>query len=96
MRATVRKTLLLTLAFACFAMAVVGSLLPFLQGWIFFVIGLYLFARESETARRGIRWVREQWPWLSRKIEAGSKHRWAPKHLHELAEQTAPRKASQA
>ncbi len=92
MRATVRKTLLLTLAFLCLGMAVVGSLLPFLQGWIFLVIALYLFARESETARKGIRWVRERWPWLSQKIDAASRHRWAPRHLHEFAQRTAPRK----
>lgn len=93
MRETARKTLLLTLAFLCLGMAVVGSLLPFLQGWIFLVVALYLFARESETARKGIRWAREKWPWLSDKIKAASKHRWAPKHLHDLEERTAPRKA---
>ncbi len=96
MRAAIRKPLLLTLAFLCLAMAVVGSLLPILQGWIFFVIALYLFARESEIARRVIRWARERWPWLSKKIDAGSHHRWAPKDLHDLAERTAPRSASQA
>jgi uncharacterized membrane protein YbaN (DUF454 family) len=93
MRATIRKPLFLTLAFLCFALAVLGSLIPVFQGWIFFIIGLYFLARESETARRAIRWMREKWPWLSQKIEAGSKHKWAPKHLHELAEQTAPRKS---
>ena len=90
MRATVRKTLLLTLAFLCLGMAVIGSLLPILQGWIFLVIALYLFARESEIARRAIRWARGRWPWLSRQIDAASHHRWAPKDLHDLAERTAP------
>ena len=92
MRETARKTLLLTLAFLCLVMAVVGSLLPFLQGWIFLVIALYLFARESETARKAIRWARERWPWLSQKMEAASRHRWAPKQVHDLVERTAPRK----
>lgn len=95
MRATVRKTLLLTLAFLCLGMAVVGSLLPVLQGWIFLVIALYLFARESETACKLIRWAREKWPWLSEKIDAASQHRWAPKHLHDFAERTAPRQPAE-
>ncbi|MDF3075546.1 MAG: hypothetical protein K0S54_3213 [Alphaproteobacteria bacterium] len=93
MRETIRKPLLLTLAFLCLVMAVVGSLLPFLQGWIFLLIALYLFARESETARKGIRWAREKWPWLSEKMEKASHHRWAPRHVHELVERTAPRKS---
>jgi uncharacterized membrane protein YbaN (DUF454 family) len=93
MRETIRKPLFLTLAFLCLVMAVVGSLLPFLQGWIFLLIALYLFARESETARRAIRWAREKWPWLSEKMEKASHHRWAPKHVHDLVERTAPRKS---
>ena len=93
MRETIRKPLILTLAFLCLVMAVVGSLLPFLQGWIFLIIALYLFARESETARKAIRWAREKWPWLSEKMEKASHHRWAPKHIHDLVERTAPRKS---
>ena len=93
MRETIRKPLLLTLAFLCLVMAVVGSLLPFLQGWIFLFIALYLFARESETARKAIRWARERWPWLSEKMEKASHHRWAPRQLHDLVERTAPRQS---
>ena len=36
---------------ACLVMSVVGGLLPILQGWIFFVIALYLLATEFETGR---------------------------------------------
>ena len=32
-------------------MSVVGGLLPILQGWIFFVIALYLLATEFESGR---------------------------------------------
>ena len=90
MRAALRKTLLLTLAFLCLGMAVIGSLLPILQGWIFFAIALYLFARESQTARRAIRWVRARWPWLSRNFEAASRHRWAPAGLRDIVRRTDP------
>jgi hypothetical protein len=36
---------------ACLVMSVVGGLLPILQGWIFFVVALYLLATEFETGR---------------------------------------------
>ncbi|HMI44112.1 MAG TPA: hypothetical protein VK516_10830 [Gemmatimonadaceae bacterium] len=35
---------------ACLIMTVVGGLMPILQGWIFFVIALYLLATEFESA----------------------------------------------
>ena len=47
---------------ACLVMSVVGGLLPFLQGWIFFVFALYLFATEFETGRKWVRRARRRWP----------------------------------
>ena len=38
----------------CLVLSVVGGLLPFLQGWIFFVLALYLLATEFEAGRK---WV---------------------------------------
>ena len=32
-------------------MTVLGGLLPILQGWIFFVLALYLFATEFDTGQ---------------------------------------------
>lgn len=90
MRASIRKPLMMALGFLCLIMSVIGGLLPVLQGWIFFVIALYIFAQESETARRWIKWARRRWPWLSRQIEAARKHRWAPRQLDRFAERTDP------
>jgi uncharacterized membrane protein YbaN (DUF454 family) len=49
-----RKPLMALAIVACLIMSVVGGLLPILQGWIFFVIALYLLATEFESGRR---WV---------------------------------------
>jgi len=47
-----RKPLMALAVAGCFAMAAIGGLIPILQGWIFFVLGLYLLATEFETGRR--------------------------------------------
>ncbi len=71
---------------ACLVMTVVGGLLPFLQGWIFFVIALYLLVTEFHTGRVWVKNARRRWPWLSRLIEKARTHRWAPRHLKEFEE----------
>ena len=68
----------------------VGGLLPFLQGWIFFVLALYLLASEFETGRDWVTRARRQWPALSRWIARARDHRWAPRHLRHFDELTDP------
>ena len=63
-----RKPLMALAIVACLVMSVVGGLLPILQGWIFFVMALYLFATEFETGRRWVRRARGRWPFLDRWI----------------------------
>src|SRR5690242_6989029 len=48
-RGSMRKPLMVLLVVLCLIMSVVGGLLPILQGWIFFVLALYLLATEFET-----------------------------------------------
>jgi len=60
-------------------LTVVGGVLPFLQGWIFFVIALYLLASEFETGRDWVIRARRKWPALSRWIAGARNHRWAPR-----------------
>ena len=57
-----RKPLMALAIVACLIMSVVGGLLPILQGWIFFVIALYLLATEFESGRR---WVKARPPPLA-------------------------------
>ena len=51
-----RKPLMMLAIIACLVISVIGSLLPILQGWIFFVIALYLLATEFKTGRQWVTW----------------------------------------
>ena len=60
-----RKPLMVLAIVACLILSVVGGLLPILQGWIFFVLALYLLATEFESGRR---WVKARPPPLARLV----------------------------
>ena len=87
-----RKPLMAIAIVACLIMSVVGGLLPILQGWIFFVIALYLLATEFETGRLWVKAARRRWSWLNRSIERARDHRWAPRHLKEFEHLTDPKR----
>lgn len=87
-----RKPLMALAIAGCLILTVIGGLLPFLQGWIFFVLALYLFATEFETGQVMVKRARGRWEWLNRWIMKARDHRWAPKHLHEFEDLTDPRK----
>ena len=87
-----RKPLMALAVLGCFAMSVVGGLLPILQGWIFFVIGLYLLATEFESGRVWVKAGRRRWPFLNRWIVRARDHKWAPSHLKEFEDITDPTK----
>jgi uncharacterized membrane protein YbaN (DUF454 family) len=88
----VRKPVMAIVIVFCLMMSVIGGLLPILQGWIFFVIALYLLATEFEAGRRWVKAARGRWPWLSRWIERARDHRWAPRRLKEFEDLTDPRR----
>jgi uncharacterized membrane protein YbaN (DUF454 family) len=77
---------------ACLVLSVVGGLLPILQGWLFFVIALYLLATEFEAGRRWVKRARGRWPVLDRWIVRARDHKWAPRHLTEFEDLTDPTK----
>lgn len=87
-----RKPLMALAIAACLVMSVVGGLLPILQGWIFFVMALYLLATEFETGRLWVKSARRRWPWLNRWILLARGHRWAPRHFKEFEDLTDPSK----
>ncbi len=66
-----RKPLMAMAIAACLVMSVVGGLLPILQGWIFFVLALYLLATEFETGRLWVKRPVAAGRWLNRWIERG-------------------------
>ena len=61
-----RKPLMALAIVVLLALSVLGGLLPILQGWIFFVLALYLFATEFETGRIWVRRARRRWPSVRR------------------------------
>jgi uncharacterized membrane protein YbaN (DUF454 family) len=85
-----RQPLMALLVMLCLTMTVVGGVLPILQGWIFFVIALYLIATEFETGRKWVKAARRRWPVLSRWIVKARTHPWAPRHLAEFDRLTDP------
>ena len=85
-----RKPLMVLAIVACLVLAAIGALLPVLQGWVFFVLALYLYATEFESGRVQVRRARGRWPVLDRWIVAMRNHRWAPRHLREFEEATDP------
>jgi len=89
----VRKPLMILAILSLLVLTVLGGLLPFLQGWIFFVLALYLFATEFHTGRVMVKRARRRWPALSRWIAAARAHRWAPRHLGEFDDLTDPSKS---
>jgi uncharacterized membrane protein YbaN (DUF454 family) len=85
-----RKPLMALLIGALLVLTVLGGLIPILQGWIFFVLALYLFATEFATGRTWVKRARRRWPVLSRWIAAARDHRWAPRQLREFDDLTDP------
>jgi uncharacterized membrane protein YbaN (DUF454 family) len=87
-----RKPLMALAVVGLLFLAVLGGLLPILQGWIFLVLALYLLATEFETGRIWVRRGRRRWPAVSRWISAARGHRWAPRHLGDFDDLTDPSK----
>ena len=87
-----RKPLMGVAIAGCLVMSVVGGLLPVLQGWIFFVIALYLLATEFEIGRIWVKKARRRWHILDKWIVQARDHRWAPSHLKEFEDITDPTK----
>jgi uncharacterized membrane protein YbaN (DUF454 family) len=85
-----RKPLMALLIGALLVLTVLGGLIPILQGWIFFVLALYVFATEFDTGRTWVKRARRRWPTLSRWIAAARHHRWAPRQLREFDDLTDP------
>jgi hypothetical protein len=85
-----RKPLMALLIAVLLVLTVLGGLIPILQGWIFFVLALYVFASEFDTGRKWVKCARRRWPKLSHWIAAARDHRWAPRQLLKFDELTKP------
>jgi hypothetical protein len=92
-RSRLRQMAMAALIVVLLGLSVLGGLVPILQGWIFFVIALYVAATEFDSGRTLVTKIRRRWPGLSKALHNARKHRWAPKHLTEFDELTDPRRS---
>ncbi len=51
-------------------LGVIGLVLPFLQGFLFLALGLFVMRHQYLWAHRGMGWVQGRWPGMVGKVEA--------------------------
>lgn len=68
MEKQVKRIVVLVIGWALIAVGVVGLFLPFLQGILFILLGLYVLSRESITARRWLDRGRKRYPKVDAKL----------------------------
>jgi uncharacterized membrane protein YbaN (DUF454 family) len=69
MNQKVKRVLITIAGYFFLLLGVIGSLLPIMQGWIFFLIGLALLSRTTPWARRWLHKLRLQFPKLASKAD---------------------------
>lgn len=67
MRRSVKRILTLALGGILVLLGIAGLFLPFLQGVLLILAGLYLLSRESETARSWLATLKRRFPGLDRR-----------------------------
>ena len=77
-----RRILILSAGWLFIVLGVLGLFLPFLQGILFLMIGLYLLSLESARARLLRRRLRVRYPGLATKFDE-AKH-WAERNWNRL------------
>jgi hypothetical protein len=50
-------------------LGVIGLVLPFLQGFLFLALGLFVMRHQYLWAHRGTGWVQSRWPGMVDKVE---------------------------
>jgi hypothetical protein len=50
-------------------LGVVGLVLPFLQGFLFLALGLFVMRHQYLWAHRGMGWMQQRWPGMIGKVE---------------------------
>jgi uncharacterized membrane protein YbaN (DUF454 family) len=73
MERQVKRVVALVIGWALIALGVVGLFLPFLQGILFILLGLYVLSRESQTARRWLDRGRKRYPKVDAKLKQWGK-----------------------
>lgn len=50
-------------------LGVLGLILPFLQGFLFIALGLFILRHQYLWAHRGMSWIERRWPGAVAKVE---------------------------
>jgi uncharacterized membrane protein YbaN (DUF454 family) len=70
LRAKLKRIIILGLGWVFLLLGIAGLFLPFLQGILFILIGLYLLSRASPRVERFLNRVKERYPALRKFDEA--------------------------
>ncbi len=52
------------------SLGVLGLVLPFLQGFLFLALGLFVLRHQYFWAHRGMGWISDRWPGAVNQVEA--------------------------
>jgi uncharacterized membrane protein YbaN (DUF454 family) len=88
MERQIKRIVVLVIGWTLIALGVVGLFLPFLQGILFILLGLYVLSRESRTARRWLEHGRKRHPKVDAKLRQWG--RWWRKRFGRSAGEENP------
>lgn len=71
MTKNLKRWLILVAGWGLVVLGVAGLFLPFLQGLLFLLAGLWILASEYAWARKALQKLRERFPALSNRMDAG-------------------------
>jgi uncharacterized membrane protein YbaN (DUF454 family) len=69
MERQIKRVIALVIGWTLIVLGVVGLFLPFLQGILFMLLGLYVLSRESKTAHRWLEHGRKRYPKVDAKLK---------------------------
>jgi hypothetical protein len=55
--------------FSLLGLGVIGLVLPFLQGFVFLALGMFVLRHQYLWAHRGMGWIEGRWPGAVTKVE---------------------------
>ena len=75
------RIVMLGLGYGFLVLGVLGLFLPFLQGFLFLIVGLLILARHAAWAQRALDWVKQRHPKAGEMIERAEEwaDRWVQK-----------------
>ena len=88
MERQIKRIVVLVIGWALIGLGVLGLFLPFLQGILFILLGLYVLSRESKTAHRWLEHGRQRHPKIDAKLKDWG--RWWRRRLGRSSREEKP------